>query len=68
MKSKYWIIENGVEKKATKEEFKQWYNDFTVTVMDEKGNICDKNKIPFNEVEGCYNPQGIMIAGKNITY
>lgn len=34
----------------------------------QKGDMKQYEKCRGLIVEGCYNPQGIMIAGKNITY
>jgi len=65
MKYKFWIVDNGQEKKGTAKDYKYYYNDFCKSVMDESGNIFDKGKIPFNKVFLIYNPQGIAIAGRN---
>jgi hypothetical protein len=65
MKTKYWIINNGVEEKGTAKDFKYYYNDFCKSVMDDKGNVFDKGGIPLKDVALIYNPQGIAIAGRN---
>lgn len=63
--AKYWINENGTERKASYKEFRYWYNNFCGSVMDGRnGNILDKGKISIKNVEIIYNGFGFAIAGR----
>jgi hypothetical protein len=65
MKSKFWVVDNGEERKASYKDFKYWYDNFCASVMDKSGNVLDKGKISIRKVNLIYNGFGIGIAGRN---
>jgi len=66
LKTKYWIYENGIGKKASYNDFRYYYDNFCTYVMDKRGNVLFKDKVPIREVELIYNSFGVGIAGRNI--
>ena len=62
--AKYWINEDGTERKASYKEFRYWYDNFCGSVMDNNGNIIDKGKVSIKKVEIIYNGFGFAIAGR----
>lgn len=62
--AKFWINENGTERKASYKEFRYWYDNFCKSVMDKRGNVLDKGEISIKEVEIIYNGFGYAIAGR----
>ncbi len=64
---KYWILENGVERKATKRAFISWLINFCTDVTTMEGYTIKK---PSNVREALdniycgYNHQGVKVCGR----
>ena len=68
MNAKFWINEDGTERKASYKDFRYHYDNFCASVMDIKGNVTDKGKTPIRKIQLIYNGFGIGIAGRNIQF
>lgn len=64
MKSKFWILEDGEELKATYKEFKYWHDNYGNSVMHNNGQVFNKGEISIRKVELVYNSFGFAIAGR----
>lgn len=65
MTNKYWINENGIERKSTKRAFKAWIINFCSDVTTIEGYTIKKPaKLVWDNIYCGYNPQGVCICGR----